>query len=98
MGENNIGLRYGVSTYDDVLPAMNRAAKNITLTGVPNVADPIVWSKKIYGQTGWFELQFQHEDVTYTFNSKTQRWSGAPEVSPTIYSDDYDGSVVITAN
>ena len=65
MGENNIGLRYGVSTYDDVLPAMNRAAKNITLTGVPNVADPIVWSKKIYGQTGWFELQFQHEDVTY---------------------------------
>ena len=77
MGENNIGLRYGVSTYD---------------------ADPIVWSKKIYGQTGWFELQFQHEDVTYTFNSKTQRWSGAPEVSPTIYSDDYDGSVVITAN
>lgn len=50
MGENNIGLRYGVSTYDDVLPAMNRAAKNITLTGVPNVSDPIVWSKRSMGR------------------------------------------------
>lgn len=91
-----ITLEYGVSTYADVLPAMDRAATDITLTGVPDVGESIVWSRKIYGSTGWFEIQFKHNGDTYSFNSNDQKWGTTAKVPTPIYSDEYDGSVIIT--
>lgn len=94
MNENTITLEYGVSTYADVLPAMEKSA-NAVLTGVPDV-ESITWSRKIYGSTGWFEIQFKHNGDTYSFNSNNQKWGTTAKVPTPIYSDEYDGSVMIT--